>query len=150
MCSPGEKQQPQSNVSPVIFWKLEFPLLKCLIPLLILISKIRNLLPNFWVYKTLLKGTAVTSTCSRNIQHNQKFQKSCGYFKTVTQVQCQASILLRTTIHVNLLSDSLVCLLFLSNPNGGDIVSDRRVTPSINATHGCLTSSVTTLSMCCS
>ena len=73
------------------------------------------------------------------MQHNQN--SSCSYSEAVTQIQVQASILLRKTACARLLGEGMVCLpLTRSKPNLGDIVYKGYIISFINSTHNCLIS----------
>ena len=73
------------------------------------------------------------------MQHNQN--SSCSYSEAVTQIQVQASILLRKTACARLLGEGTVCLpLSPSKANLGDIVYKGYILYFINSTHNCLIS----------
>ena len=73
------------------------------------------------------------------MQHNQT--SSCSYSEAVTQIQVQASILLRKTACASLLGEGAVCPpLSPSKPNLGDIVYKGYIISFINSTHNCLIS----------
>lgn len=74
-----------------------------------------------------------------NMPHNQT--SSCSYSEAVTQIQVQASILLRKTACASLLGEGAVYPpLSPSKPNLGDIVYKGYIISFINSTHNCLIS----------